>query len=213
LKLYNYKNLLLVTLTFFSFFHSAQATEFVEGKHFQTIQGNLTAKKEVSEFFSFYCPHCFRREPIINELLKSIPSDVVFKKNHVNSMPGRKIAIEDDLTKALITAKILKVDDKMIPAIFNYIHVRHADFDNRKDIKNLFMINDIDGDKFDKTFNSFSVSREFKNMNRKTELLRKQGISSVPTLIINGKYKVNDKQIKDMNEYKALVMFLLNKTV
>jgi len=211
LKIYNYKYLLLLTLSFFSFLVNAQATNFIEGKHYQTIQGAQTKQKEITEFFSFYCPHCFRREPIISELLQSIPSDVVFKKNHVNGMPGRKISIEDMLTKALLTAKILHLDDKMIPAIFNYIHLRHANFDNLKDIKNLFMLNGVEGNKFDKIFASFSVNREFKTMNHKTEILRQQGITSVPTLIINGKYKINDKNIKDMDEYKTLVNFLLTK--
>jgi len=190
---------------------SLNAANFVEDKHYITIKGEQTANKQMTEFFSFYCPHCFKREPLIEELLKSIPNNVVFKKNHVNGMPGRKVDIEDDLTKALITAQILHVENKMIPAIFNYIHLRHANFDNVKDIKNLFIINDVDGDKFDKTFKSFSVNREFKRMNKQTLLLRQQGITSVPTLIINGKYKINDKNIKDIDEYKALVNYLLTK--
>ncbi|PCI58495.1 MAG: hypothetical protein COB35_13740 [Gammaproteobacteria bacterium] len=126
-------------------------------------------------------------------------------------MPGRKVAIEQALTKALITAKVLHVEDKMIPAIFNYIHLSHAKFDNLKDIKNLFMINDIDEKSFDKTFKSFAVKREFNKMQSKTRFMREQGITGVPTLIINGKYKSIDTSVKSMDEYKALVQYLLNK--
>jgi len=195
------------------FIGSSQAAQFEEGKHFIVIKGAAPSAKTITEYFSFYCPHCFRREPVIKELQGTVAKDVRFNKINVDSMPGRKIAMEHALTKALITANILKAKDKMIPAIFNYIHISHADFDTFKDIKNLFMINGVDGDTFDKTFSSFAVKREFNRMQNKTKFIRDQGITTVPTLIINGKFKPLERSIKSMDEYKALVTFLLNKQV
>jgi len=192
---------------------STTAAEYKKGEDYLEIQGSLTAKKEVTEFFSFYCPACFKQEPFMNELKASLPADAVFKKNHVDSMPGRKQEVEHWLTKALITAKKLKVDDKIIPAIFNYIHVSKANFSDVNDVKNLFVINGVEADKFEKAFASFSVNMQAKKMQKNTQHIRNQGFSAVPTLIINGKYKPITKNIKTIDDYKKLVLFLLNKPV
>ncbi|NMP32004.1 thiol:disulfide interchange protein DsbA/DsbL [Thalassotalea sp. M1531] len=206
-----YKKLFAVIFLLLPLF-PAQAIEFTEGDYYVEIKGNVTAQKEITEFFSFYCPACFKQEPFMNQLKIALPEGATFKKNHVDGMPGRNPEIENLLTKALIAAKHLNVEDKIVPAIFNYIHLNKANFSNEKDIKNLFVINDVDGDKFDKVFSSFSVNMGAKKMQKNTENIRSQGFTSVPTLIINGKYKPVTNKIKTMDEYKNLVLFLLNKT-
>lgn len=47
-------------------------------------------------------------------------------------------------------------------------------------------------------------------MKNNTEVLRNQGISSVPTVIVNGKYKVETGAIKSKEQYIELVLYLLN---
>lgn len=192
-------------------FFSVSAAKFEEGTHYVEIEGELTKKKQVTEFFSFYCPACFRQEPFMNNLKASLPSDVTFKKNHVDGMPGRELAIEQLLTNALIAANYLKVGDKVIPAIFNTIHVDKSSFNNIDDVKRLFTSNGVDGDKFDKVFSSFGVNAQAKKMQKNTQHIRDQGFSAVPTLIVNGKYKPVTKSLKSVDEYKALVLFLLEK--
>jgi len=106
----------------------------------------------------------------------------------------------------------LNVDNKLVPAIFNNIHVNKANFENVQDVKNLFVANGVEGATFDKALASFSVNLKAKKMQKNTKNIRSQGFTAVPTLIINGKYKPLTKHIKTMAEYKNLVMFLLNKT-
>ena len=193
-------------------FYSAQSIEYTEGDYYVEVEGDVTTKKEITEYFSFYCPACYKQEPFMNELKAMLPADATFKKNHVDGMPGREPTIELGLTKALITAKLLKVEEQITAAIFNYIHVNKANFDNEKDIKNLFLLQGIDSKKLDKTFASFSVNMQAKKMQKNTADLRRQGHTSVPTLIVNGKYKPVTKNIKSLDEYKQLILFLLNKT-
>ncbi|KGJ88001.1 thiol:disulfide interchange protein DsbA/DsbL [Thalassotalea sp. ND16A] len=206
-----YRNFLISIFILLSFNSTVHAVEFTEGDYYIEIEGDATKSKEITEFFSFFCPHCFKQEPLMKELIASLPADATFKKNHVDSMPGQNIEIEQALTKALITADILKVKEKIVAAIFQYIHSDKAKFNDEKEIKNLFLINGVDGDQFDKTFASFSVNTQFKKMQKKTKALRQQGIGSVPTLIINGKYKPVTGKIKSMDEYKKLISYLLNK--
>ncbi len=207
-----YQKILLSVFIFLSFNIDINAVEFTEGDYYIEVKGEVTKNKEVTEFFSFYCPYCFKQEPLMAEIVAFLPADATFKKNHVDNMPGKNIKIEQALTKALITAEILKVKEKIVPAIFKYIHTDKAKFDNEKDIKNIFVINGVDSSRFDKTFASFHVANQFKKMQMKTQALRKQGIGSVPTIIINGKYKPITNNIKSMDEYKQLIMHLLNKT-
>ena len=207
-----YRKFLLSIFIILSFNSTIRAAEFTKGDYYIEIEGSVTKSKEITEFFSFYCPHCFKQEPLMEELIAFLPSDATFKKNHVDNMPGKNIKIEQALTKALITADILNVKEKIVPAIFKHIHTDKAKFDKEKDIRNLFLINGVDGNIFDKTFSSFSVNAQFKKMQKKTNALRQQGIGSVPTLIINGKYKPVTDNIKNMDEYKKLITYLLNKT-
>lgn len=206
-----YRNILLSIIVFLSFNDTSQAVEFAKGDYYIEIEGNLTKKKEITEFFSFYCVACFKQESFMNELKSALPANAEFKRNHVAGMPRKDIKIEQALTKALITSDILKVKEKIIPAIFKYIHINKAKFSNNNDIKNLFLINGVEGESFDKVFNSFSVNIQSKKMEKKTKALRKQGFSGVPTLIINGKYKPVTDKIKSMDEYKKLITYLLNK--
>ncbi|WP_133472020.1 thiol:disulfide interchange protein DsbA/DsbL [Paraglaciecola marina] len=203
---------LSMIITSFLLFVTVQAAEFTEGDYYLEIEGEITKNKEITEFFSFYCPACFKQEGFMNDLKASLPSGAVFKKNHVDGMPGRKADIENLLTKALITAEYLKVEEQLVPAIFNYIHLNKADFYSEKDIKNIFLANNVDESKFDKVFSSFAVSTGAKKMQKNTKDIRRQGFTGVPTLIVNGKYKPITKNIKTMQEYKKLVLFLLNKT-
>jgi thiol:disulfide interchange protein DsbA len=207
-----YRKILLSIFVLLFYSYTSQAAEFTEGDYYIKIDGNFTKQKEITEFFSFYCPACFKQEPFMNELKLSLPADAKFKKNHVDGMPGRDIKMEHALTKALITADILKIEEKIIPAIFKYIHMNNAKFSNEKDIKNIFLINGVESEKFEKAFTSFSVNTQSKVMQKKTKQLRKQGYSGVPTLIINGIYKPVTNKIKSMDEYKNLIIFLLNKT-
>jgi thiol:disulfide interchange protein DsbA len=215
----NKTNLTLIsTFVFVSclFLSSAfvSAADFVEGTHYNElttpINDNLNSTKEVREFFSFYCPACYRHEPIIGELKAKIPDNIALIKNHIDGMPGRDMAIEQALSKALLTAKLLKVEDQIATAIFKYIYVNKATFTNEKDIKNIFLLHGIEEQRFDTVFNSFSVKTGVNKMKKNTETLRNQGISSVPTVIVNGKYKVETGAIKSKEQYIELVLYLLN---
>ncbi len=37
---------------------------YEEGTHYEVIAEQGTAKPEVKEYFSFYCPHCFAFDPM-----------------------------------------------------------------------------------------------------------------------------------------------------
>lgn len=193
-------------------FNLAQAAQFKLGEHYVEVKGIHSTTPQVTEYFSFYCPHCYKSEPFMHKVRALLPEATQFIKNHVDGMPGRKIEIEHLLTKALITAELLNVKDTIVQSIFSYIHQGKADFTELKDIKNLFLLNGVDSNKFDNTIGSFKVNMAANTMRNNTDMLRKQGFTSVPTLVINGKYKPNTESLKSMGEYLELISFLLTKT-
>lgn len=187
------------------------ASNFKQGEHYFALDKEVSKVQQITEYFSFYCPACFRQEPFMNQLKSKLPNKENFKKNHVTAMPGRDVESETMLSKALATARLLKIEEQINGAIFKYIHVNRANFDNVKDVKNLFLLQGIDSATFDKTFASFKVNMEAKRMASNTQKLRDKGYTSVPTIVINNNYIPNIRSIKSMQEYEDLVQYLLNK--
>lgn len=192
---------------------AAFAADFTEGKHYTKVSEQLSAKAEVREFFSFYCPHCFQFEPFMANLKKKLPADVKFEMNHVDFLRAASPKVQQSLTKAVVVAHKMGLEKSVIGAIFNYIHVQKAVFTSEKDIRNVFVLNGADGEKFDKLMKSFGVSSQAKAMKKlQEEYSRKGALSGVPTVIVNGKYRVDAKGLDSSNfeqEYNNLVSYLL----
>ena len=192
------------------FFASAAAYE--EGKQYTKVSEKATKKPEVREYFSFYCPHCLRFEPFFADLKKKLPEGVKFERNHVDFLQFTTPEIQHMLTKALATAQQLKVEEKIAAALFNYIQVQRATISSEKDIRNIFLINGVEGETFDKTFKSFAVNSKAKLMKKKqTELSQKRALTGVPAVFVNGKYRINVDKLDRNNfeeDYVNLVKYL-----
>lgn len=39
-----------------------------EGTHYTVLDEEATKKPVITEFFSFWCPHCFQFEPIVKQI-------------------------------------------------------------------------------------------------------------------------------------------------
>ena len=202
----------LSILTIF-FTVSVNAAQFIKGKDYIEIQADVTKEPQIRAFYSYYCPHCFKQEPFILQLKQLLPEGQTVLSNPVDGMPGQNINIEQALIKATIAADILGMAETMNAAFFDYIHVQRAAFTSEKDIKNLFLLHGADEALLDKTLASFALNTRYKQLQHATKQLRKQGINTVPTLIINGKYKPETQHIKSLAHYNELVAYLLTKTV
>lgn len=192
----------------------ANAANYQEGKQYTKISEKATKAPEVREYFSFYCPHCLRFEPFFGKVKKSLPEGVKFERNHVDFLRFTTPEIQFMLTKALATAQQLKVEDKIAGALFNYIQVQRASISSEKDIRNIFVINGVDGAAFDKTFKSFAVNSKAKLMKKNQDALaKKRALSGVPAVFVNGKYRINADKLDRNNfeqDYQNLINYLVN---
>ena len=195
--------MLLVGLMMATLGHAAPL--FKEGEHYEVVKATATAKPEVLEFFSYFCPHCYHFEPIVAELKKSLPQGVEFKRNPVAFL-GREMGPE--LQRAFAVATLLDVEAKFSPVIFKKIQDDRQPPQSRADIKALFESIGVAGNEYDGAVDSFAVSGLVAQFDRNTE---EMNIRGVPATVINGRYLLKTESIKSTDEYKALVQYLLNK--
>ncbi len=190
------------------------AGDYTEGKQYTEISNKVSSKVEVREYFSFYCPHCLKFEPFMATVKKQLPKDVSFVRNHVDFLRAASPEVQQMLSKALVIAQQLKIEDKIVAAIFNHIQVKKASVSSIDDVRKLFELNGVAGDKFDKLSTSFSVNSKVKKMkNNQENLTKKRALNSVPTIVVNGKYRINIKALDRNNfeqDYHNLINHLLS---
>ena len=210
-KMHRLFMVLLMPLLAFSI--TACAEKYTEGKQYTQVSETASKKTEVREYFSFYCPHCLRFEPFMEDVKKNLPKDVKFERNHVDFLRAASPEIQAMLSKAVVVAEQLDMEKKLVGALFNYIQVQRAVITSEKDIRNIFVLNGADGEKFDKLIKSFSVNSRAKSMKKHQDTMSKSGaLNSVPTIIVNGKYRINVKELDKDNfeqDYQNLIKHLL----
>ena len=137
-------------------------------------------KIEVIEFFWYGCPHCFQFEPHIKEWIENKPENVEFISMAPPLNPAWKVH-----SQAFYAAEVLGVLDQFHEEMFNAIHRDKKPMRKPKDVGKLVDSLGLDGDKFVKTMKSFNVDAKIRQSLQKAKDVN---ISSVPTVVVNGKY-------------------------
>lgn len=192
--------LIIATLLFNSLLF---ATEFEQGTHYKIVSERASNTAEVTEFFSYFCPHCFNFETVVANLKPTLPEGVPFKKVPVGFM-GQQMGPE--LQRAFASAQLLNIEDKITSALFAQIHVARKAPANREQLQQLFEQQGITADTFNSTINSMPVMAAVSDFDQQRERLN---ITSVPSFVINGRYLVIVSSVKSQEEFNALVNYLL----
>ncbi|MDB1125822.1 thiol:disulfide interchange protein DsbA/DsbL [Vibrio algarum] len=195
------KFILLVATTLLSM--SAFSADFSEGKHYTVLEASKSSTPTVTEFFSFYCPHCYGFEPVMEGLKDELPNGAKFQKVHVSFM-GNSMAIP--MAKAYATMVALKVEDQVVMPMFKQIHDFKNAPSNVSELRQIFVDNGVSGEKFDSTFNGFAVDSMQKRFDKQ---FKATGLTGVPGVVVNNKYIVKADEIKTIDEYYQLVNYLL----
>jgi thiol:disulfide interchange protein DsbA len=158
-------------------------------------------KVEVMEFFWLGCPHCYSFEPTIAAWEKEMPENVVF----VREAPPLNPSWEQH-SRGFYAAQLMGQEQAFVDAMFKAIHEDGERMRDPKDIADLAAELGMDKDKFLKTMQSFAVQTK---MNRSIQLAKSSGISGVPAIIVNGKYRTS-AQLAGGN---AGIIDVINETV
>lgn len=194
------------------------APAYTEGKQYTTMPAAAVIKTDgpvLTEYFSFYCGGCYNFERFLTMLLPQLDKSIRFEKVHVDFMQHARPEIQQALSRAYLVGAKAGRGPEAAAIIFDYIHKSRASFNSETDIRNLFVMNNFDGATFDQQFASVPVLSAAKQMKEQQELLSKhQMLTGVPTLVVNGKYKlhVNELNQEDpITDLANLIKYLSTK--
>ncbi len=191
---------------------SAKAADFVAGTHYQEVAVDKSDAKVVTEFFSFYCPHCYNFEPVAKALKAQLPADATFKRNHVNFLGGVSKEAQTRLSLAFLVADSLGKGEAVAASIFAAIHQDRQRLDTEAAVLGLLANQGIDEKTYKGNVASMMVTSAAADYEANQEKYSKIGaLTGVPTFIVNDKYVVNIRAVRSQQEFNDLVAYLLEK--
>ena len=164
---------------------SAADSTFVEGKHYERIKPEVAThtdgQVEVVEVFWYGCNHCFSFEPHIKEWVANKPDNVVFRR-----VPGVFSRGWVPHARAYYAAEVLGVLDTIHAPLFEAIHEDRRRINDEDSLARFFAEHGVSDADFREAYNSFSVDTKTRQA---MEASRDYGITGVPSMIVNGRYR------------------------
>lgn len=165
--------------------------KFKEGQHYNRFPSTAgrwggADKIEVIEIFMYSCPHCFDLESFINPWTKNKDPNIRFVRipaifNNLAALHAKLYYTEYFLAKA---GKISDPEG-FRNTVFEEYHRRGNRLTSETAIMRLFARAGVSEDDFNRTWNSFEVDQ---SLRRARDMALKYGVSSVPMIVVNGKY-------------------------
>lgn len=139
-------------------------------------------KVEVAELFWYGCGHCFNFEPIIREWKETLPEHAYFRP-----VPAFFGGSWDTHGQLFYTLESMGKLEETHAAIFQAIHNQGERLADVNAMVRLLKQYGVDEAEFRETWNSPGVKLK---MNQAKRLVRAYRATGVPTLIVNGKYRI-----------------------
>jgi protein dithiol oxidoreductase (disulfide-forming) len=213
-----YLAVLFAALSLVSLNAAQAATNWKEGQHYFRIQSMKRTTVppgtvEVMEVFSYGCIACNQFVPVAKRLESSLPKNAKLVYLPASFNPAEAWPM---FQRAYLTAQALGIADKthdaMYEAVWKTGELGVVDPTTRKIKRTLPTIEDaarfynkrtgVAVDKFVSTANSFSIEMKVKQAD---ELVRAYQVDSTPTLIVNGRYRINNQSLTSYEELIKLV--------
>ncbi|MGK0272527.1 MAG: thiol:disulfide interchange protein DsbA [Cocleimonas sp.] len=186
------------------------SSEFIEGKHYIKILPAMSTdvasgKIEVAELFWFGCPHCYSMEPDIVKYKANHPEYVEFKQ--VPAMHNPSWAAD---ANTFFIASILdpKESKDLVTKVFDSIHKHKRRLRSPKAVVRFFV---------EQGYTEEQISEVRKSMAFQTKLVRAQEFTrgsqanSVPTMVVNGKYRTSPSMAGGNQKAMEVVAYLTKK--
>lgn len=154
-------------------------------------------KVEVTEFFAYTCPHCFELEPDLNAWAKTLPKNVVLKRQPVIFSDSW-----EPMARAYFALEALNAVDRLHADVFNALHVEDQKLTDPDAFFDWGAKHGLDRAKLKAAYQSFAVATKIA---RAKQLQRAYKINGVPTLAVNGKY-VTSASLTGSNEKTLAVV-------
>ncbi|WOD11468.1 thiol:disulfide interchange protein DsbA/DsbL [Pseudomonas sp. NyZ704] len=185
----------------------AQEADYKAGEHYIVLPAPATTadpeKIEVAELFWYGCGHCFQFDPIISEWKGSLAEDVSFRE-----VPAMFGGAWNTHAQLFYTVESLGKLEETHSAIFNAIHRQNNRLADKDAMIELLADYDISAEEFNKAWGSFGVRSK---MEQATRLAKAYRATGVPTLIVNGKYRIEGAMVGGFDEMLKVAEFLVDK--
>ncbi|HEU4592912.1 MAG TPA: thiol:disulfide interchange protein DsbA/DsbL [Steroidobacteraceae bacterium] len=203
---------------------TAHAANWVAGKHYSVIpQAQRTnvapGKVEVMEVFSYGCPACNHFRPAMKKLKANLPANaqLVYLPASWNTAENWPL-----FQRAYLTAQSLGVAEKAHDAMFDAIWTTgelavsdpqtgrlKTKLPTIEDVARFYQrVTGVKAADFVNASKSFGVDLKMRQAD--SQILAMQ-VPSTPTLVVNGKYRVNNENLNNADEIIDLVKFLVTK--
>lgn len=155
----------------------------------------------VYEFFSYMCAHCANFQPFMKSWHEKKPKNVKLVRIPVYFQPGWDI-----YAKAFYTAESMGILEKTHQEMFDAIHKKRKRMNSIDQLAQWYADEfGVDKAKFLSTAKSFMIDGKMRQSNN---MMRKMQIRSTPTIIVNGKYKLNGKAAGSNNGLLDMATYL-----
>lgn len=202
----HFKNFSLALVTSFMLTAAAYGQEFMEGRDYENLGAEAVIQSdgrvEVAEFFWFGCPSCFRFEPYL--LAWNMPSTIEFV-----TIPATVARSWKFHAHVYYAFELFNLKDQLMQKFYDALHVERSRIFSADQLKDWAAKQDgVDAEKLAGSLNSFAVLTK---VNQADLLAKKYSVSSVPTLIIGGKYKTSPNMAGSEQRALQVVEFLTQK--
>ena len=136
---------------------------------------------EVIEFFWYGCPHCYSFEPHLSKWASNLPDNVRLIQQPVIFSSKWEAG-----ARAYYIAEALGVIDKIHADFFHALHEQQRRLQTEEQLAEFFVDHGVSRKDFQSAYNSFTVSMHLKQAEK---MPARYGITGVPAIVINGKYK------------------------
>ena len=205
------KVLITFLFSFVAFQFSAYAETFQEGKDYQVIPHQSTIPSfpndtvAITEFFSYGCPWCYEFEPQLEKWLKNKPANVTF-----NRIPVVFEKYWDLYAKAYYISVALGMEKKMTPKLFYAIQEQNKSLGSASAMEDFFIQAGVKKSIAAQAFeDSPTLDTEIK---QGLQLMQAYQVYVIPTIIVDGKYRVDLQMAENEKRFIAITQFLIEKT-
>ena len=189
----------------------AQGGEPVEGKQYARVNPPVAAgsedKIEVVEFFWYGCPHCYAFEPALEDWIRRLPADVMFKRVPVAFRQDPFVAHQ----KLYFALESMGLVEKLQRKVFDELHrdrTKGSKLSNPAEISEFVAKQGLDKAQFLSVYNSFAVNTKLVQAQK---LIAAYQINGVPALGIHGRFLTDGPMAGSMERALLVADFLIQK--
>lgn len=184
-----------------------RAANWEQGVHYHELSEPQPVQSgnqiEVRELFWYGCPHCYALEPFIENWLRNKPDNAQYVP-----MPGIFHKQSEFHARAFYAFAALGIADEVHRDFYDELHQRGNRIYNVSGLVEFTAKHGVDADEFRDAFDSFSVDANVRNAG---QMFRKYGATGVPTMIIDGRYRVTVSSAGGHEQLLDLINFLVDK--